>query len=317
MNPPRNLHRLAILVAAVAFLMISVGATVTSRDAGLSIPDPVTNHGGIVPIQQLQNGYETAAGRNYSGGDVFSEFFHRAVGWTLGILSIALAYFTYKYEPRASVRNLAYLTVGVVAMQGAVGGLGVWMQQPAAMVVPHALLAQTYLAIVVAIVYLTSGEGLVNSTIPPAVAPSGMAVVRGARALVAIAFIQIVLGAVYRHANAAWAIWLHVAGALLFAAVAAWVATAAQSAGARLGKHAMLLGAIVMLQIFLGFLALLFRKPKNDAAGRDLYNILFPTLHVMAGALLTAGSTLLMARAGRLLEFNETARRAAAAGATA
>lgn len=291
-------------------MMLCVGATVTSRDAGLSIPDPVSNHGSVIPMEQLQNGYESASGRRYSGGDVFSEFFHRAVGWTLGSLSIALAVFVWKAERDARLRKLAAGALGVVVLQGAVGALGVWMKQPAAMVVPHAFLAQAFLALVVAVAYFTSAEGR-ELNITKTAAADG--VLRGSFLLAILAFIQIVLGAFYRHANDLWAIAGHVAGALIFVAIAAWVTTVAQpldGRARRLTRHATALGAIVMLQIFLGFLALLFRKPKNEAVERGLLNILFPTIHVVTGVVITAGSVLLALRARQLLQWTRSGERA-------
>lgn len=306
MNPaPRSkgLHRFAVFVAFVAFAMISIGAVVTSRDAGLSIPDAVTNHGGVLPIEQIKNGYEAVDGRKYSGGDVFSEWFHRAVGWTLGSLAIALAFLVYKLEPRSAVRKLAFAALGIVVLQGAVGALGVWMRQPAAMVVPHAFLAQTFLVLVTAVAYYTSAE----ESAAAGSANRGRGrdpMTRGSLYLAILAFLQIIFGAFYRHAGMAWAIVSHVAAALVVAGVVAWLAMGMQflsGAAARLGKHSIALGGIVMLQIFLGFLALFFRKPKNEAVERALVNILFPTLHVMCGALLTAGSALLAMRARTLL----------------
>ena len=45
----RGLHRFAILLACAVVGLIAAGANVTSKDAGLSVPDWPTSYGGINP----------------------------------------------------------------------------------------------------------------------------------------------------------------------------------------------------------------------------------------------------------------------------
>ncbi|MFN0206867.1 MAG: COX15/CtaA family protein [Planctomycetota bacterium] len=306
----RNLHGLAIVAWCVAFLMITIGATVTSRDAGLSIPDAVTNHGGVFPADQIRGGYTDPAGRQYSGGDVFSEYFHRVVGWALGILTIALAFFLYKYDSRAWMRKLGLAAVLLVGIQGALGALGVAQRQPLWLVVPHALLAQTFLALLGVIIYFTSGEGRSFVANHFDAGNAGRSVRRGFLALAAIAFLQVLLGAAFRHGNESAALYIHIGGALIFAMISAGLATVVQSSGpstAKFTKPILALGGAVMLQIFLGFLAWFFRKPKNEIVDRQIINIIFPTLHVALGALITTTTVALAARA-RMFELVSSAK---------
>jgi cytochrome c oxidase assembly protein subunit 15 len=295
-----NLRRFSVVVAVVAFVMISIGATVTSRDAGLSIPDGVTNHGGLVPVEQLRSGYVADSGRRYSGADVFSEYFHRAVGWTLGTLTIALAILIYRKDRRPALRRLGIAAVALVALQGAVGALGVILKQPTAMVVPHALLAQTFLALLATIVYFTRA----SDNPLPVEAP---AVRKGTGAFIVFAALQVFFGALYRHDNSPAGLVVHIVGALLFAATAAWFSTVVQSsdirAVQRLSKPSLALGAALMLQIFLGFLAWLFRRPKNGGLERDVASILFPTLHVTLGACITSASVVMWVHGRQIINL--------------
>jgi heme A synthase len=66
----RALPWLSRAVAVATLVMISLGALVTSRDAGLSIPDGVSNHGTVLPAEQLRSGYVTPEGRVYKGEEV-------------------------------------------------------------------------------------------------------------------------------------------------------------------------------------------------------------------------------------------------------
>jgi hypothetical protein len=170
------------------------------------------------------------------------------------------------------------------------------------MVVPHAFLAQWLLATIVAIAYFTSAESL--SGAQPKEAPGAQSFRRGFLALAALAFVQLLLGAGFRHANAEGALYAHAALALLLVSLTAMLATRAQGlsgAAPGLARGAAVQGGLLMFQVFLGFLAWFFRLPKNGGESRSAASLLFPTAHVVAGALILAGFVLLTLRARRLL----------------
>jgi heme A synthase len=303
-SPPRALHRFAAVTAAVTLLMVVAGAWVTSRDAGLSIPDPVTNHGGILPAEQLADGYRDPSGRLYSGGDVGAEFFHRAVGWTLGALALGLAIAIHRADPRAWMRRLSYGGLGLVALQGVVGALGVKLRQPALLVVPHALLAQAFLCVALALAYFTSLAG----ASPRAVStPRAGRLRAGLAALTGLLFLQLALGALVRHSEAdpsqrLVAIAPHGLAALAILGLTLRLSLLALESRDRapwLARSLRRLGALLLLQILLGVLALGFGRPKGEALERSLPAMLFPTLHVALGACILAGSFLLTLRIWR------------------
>jgi cytochrome c oxidase assembly protein subunit 15 len=279
--------------------MIGLGAFVTSRDAGLSIPDPVTNHGEIVPAEQIREGYVTPAGRAYSGGDVLSEFAHRGMGWLLGSLTILLVVVAWRTRAPRAVMRLALAALLLVILQGGVGALGVALRQPPWMVVPHAFFAQAFLAVIASIAVLTSAPAGA-----PVVAFGARLFQRGFLGLAALTFAQLLLGASFRHANSEGALYAHAALALLLVSLTAWLAARAMAllhAAPGLARAIAIQGGLLMFQVFLGFLAWIFRRAKEAGGERPLATLLFPTAHVLVGALLLAGFVVLAWRSRLLL----------------
>ena len=70
----RGLHRFAMLLACAVVGLIAAGANVTSKDAGLSVPDWPTSYGGINPPrwcvdQSLTRASGKHAGLSYCGAE--------------------------------------------------------------------------------------------------------------------------------------------------------------------------------------------------------------------------------------------------------
>src|SRR6476661_6814319 len=80
------------LVPAVLLLLVA-GAMVTSTGSGLAVPDWPLSFGKVMPPMQ---------------GGVFYEHGHRMVATTIGLLTIILAAWTSRVEPRAWVRRLTW-----------------------------------------------------------------------------------------------------------------------------------------------------------------------------------------------------------------
>ncbi len=303
---PRTVFVLAVLVTLVAVVMITLGAVVTSRDAGLSIPDGVSNHGAVVPSAQLESGWsDPATGRAYSAADVRSEFVHRAVGWTLGLLTLTLAFALHRSEPRRGVRRLGLLAVALVAVQGALGAAGVHWRQPLWLVVPHALLAQAFLATLVTIAASQTRES--RSPLPAEESSVLRSIRRIAPIALAAIVLQLLLGALHRHDGSPVAFGAHVVLAFVILALVGAMATLLAGSAAptgsrwhgRLERHARLLGMLAVVQVFLGFASWLFRVPKQAGGDRSLASLLFPTLHVVVGAAILGVAWLLVLGAWR------------------
>src|SRR3954463_7376665 len=142
---PVWLRRYAKFVAAATLFLIFAGAMVTSTGSGLSVPDWPLSYGMIMPPMV---------------GGVFFEHGHRMVASAVGFLTLVLAIWTARAEPRKGVRWLAWGALAAVVAQGVLGGLTVIFLLPTPISVTHACLAQTFLCLTIALAYATSLEWL-------------------------------------------------------------------------------------------------------------------------------------------------------------
>ncbi|MDO8665570.1 MAG: COX15/CtaA family protein, partial [Gemmatimonadales bacterium] len=122
----RSLHRYALAVAGATFVLVVAGGLVTSTGSGLSVPDWPLSFGTLFPRME---------------GGVRFEHTHRLIAAGVGLLTIALAVWIARREPRRWVRGLAFVAVGAVVIQGVLGGLTVLFKLPTPISVAHASLA--------------------------------------------------------------------------------------------------------------------------------------------------------------------------------
>lgn len=308
------MRRTAIAAVVATLVMISLGGLVTSRDAGLSIPDGVSNHGALFPLEQVRDGYVNPEGRQYKGGEVLTELLHRYWGWLLGLGILQLAVTSSRLGKGEPARKLAWGAAALVALQGAIGAAGVVLKQPSGLVVPHAMLAQALLAVLVAIVSLTAPRRGAGSAATGGDLREGAvrSVFHGTLALAVLTYAQTLFGSAYRHVDAIAALAIHLVIGLTIVLLTAGVVTRIQtwrSTLPSLARFATAQATLLMVQLFLGFLAWLFRRPKNTAGDRPLETLLFPTLHVLTGALLFSGFVWLTFETGKL--FSEIHARSA------
>ena len=139
-------HAFAVFTACFTFLVLMAGASVTSNDAGLSVPDWPTSFGYLVKVP------------HFVGGVRF-EWSHRMVAGSLVVLTLAIAAWTLLVEKRSWLRKLALAAVGTVIAQAVLGGMTVLMLQPPAVSTAHALVAQTFFCIAVSIALLPGADG--------------------------------------------------------------------------------------------------------------------------------------------------------------
>src|SRR6185295_19226655 len=83
-------NRFAKLVAALTVLLIAAGGMVTSTGSGLSVPDWPTTYGWNMFTFPLSK---------WVGG-IRYEHSHRLIASTVGFLTIILAFWTWRVEPR-------------------------------------------------------------------------------------------------------------------------------------------------------------------------------------------------------------------------
>jgi len=134
-------------------------------------------------------------------GGIFYEHGHRLIASTVGFLTIILAVWTWKVEPRRWIRRLAFAALGAIILQGLLGGLTVLLLLPAPVSVGHAGLAQLFLCATVSLALFTSRSWL--TTQPPV---DDGRLRRMALVTTLLVYAQILLGATMRHTEAGLAI---------------------------------------------------------------------------------------------------------------
>jgi cytochrome c oxidase assembly protein subunit 15 len=270
------LHRYAVLVAACTLLLVAAGATVTSKEAGLSVPDWPLSYGQVMPPMT---------------GNIFFEHGHRMIASGVGFLTVILAGWIWRRDERPWMKKLGLAALGAVIIQGILGGMTVLFLLPPAVSISHACLAQLFFTSTVAIALFTSpawkqgAETITDS--------GGLPLPRLSLLAPSAVLIQLALGAAYRHKviNLMW----HVLGAMLVSAVVMFLAMFAllefrRHQAVRQSAIAML--TITFLQIFLGVAAYMSRVSTLDAPQPMLVMVVFTVLHVAVGALTLASSAM-------------------------
>jgi cytochrome c oxidase assembly protein subunit 15 len=290
---PRGPYRLAIAMVAVTIVVILKGAMVTSTGSGMAFSDWPLSDGELMPARSL----ETVPG--------FLEHFHRIAGAIAGLLSLLLAVWVHvRAVATRAARRLALFGLALIVVQGVVGGVGVLKNLPLLTSVTHATLAQVTIATFAVLAYMLSARWRATPAAPPDQSGRGR---RLAAAAVAIVAVQTLIGAISRHGSAhpgstTTALWTHVANAI---AVFVLVLAAAGYAAGRLtwipGVRALArwLVGLLILQILLGFVALLVRTRKDPANVEHLLRAGLISTHVLVGALLFLTTTLLAAHVFR------------------
>jgi len=139
------LNRFTWFAAVATLFLICSGGMVTSKGAGLAVPDWPTTFGYNMFLFPVSH---------WVGGILF-EHTHRLIASTVGFLTIILAAWLWRVEDRQWVRSLGLLALGGVILQGILGGLRVTMLQDQIGIF-HACLAQAFLGLLVFIALVTS-----------------------------------------------------------------------------------------------------------------------------------------------------------------
>lgn len=291
-------------------LLLFAGGFTTSIRAGMAFLDWPLSNGSLNP-----DGWTTES-------DKMAEHSHRLLGMKIGLLSIVLFVWAHLKESRSSVRTLTRVLVLMVVLQGVLGGARVRFDQlnimsdhnilAQAFAVSHACGAELVLGLLVAITILSSRRWIERQAGLTQAVPASIRRL-GILACAAI-FVQILLGAIMRHAGAGLAIprfplanqhslipeywnfavgihFAHRIGAVVVTIIMMlflsklWGHTATRKA---LGYGAVLLVGLLSLQIYLGALTIWTAKNPHVA-----------TTHMLLGAFLLAttwGLTLLAHR---------------------
>ena len=283
----RARRRVGTVLVPFTLFLVFVGAKVTSHEAGLAVPDWPLSYGRLMPPMV---------------GNIFYEHGHRMVATAVGMCTLVLALWTARADARRWVRTLGLACLGAVVLQGLLGGITVIFLLPLPVSVAHGTLAQTFLCLVTWLAYATSLEW--DALGRSGAAAPARAAARRAAPLVAIAtgaiWIQLVLGALVRHAGAGLAVpffpvsatgawWpdvvdrdvlLHLSHrgfGLVVVALVAWATLSVARRVASLRRHALGVLALVIAQFALGAPVVLVRRAPTPTS-----------VHVVTGAALLA-----------------------------
>ncbi len=297
---------LARITAAATLALIFTGGLVTSTGSGLAVPDWPLSFGTFFPEMK---------------GGVLFEHGHRMVAGAVALLTLALAVWVFRREPRRGVRRLALGALVAVVAQALLGGATVLMRLPLPVSVAHACLGQIFFCLTVALA-LCSGRAWREAR--PGALDAGRPSLRALTSwCVALVVGQLVLGATMRHMGAGLAIpdfplafgglvpprwspgiavhFLHRAGALAASAAVLWLVARIESRHAHepgLRRPARLLSALIVAQVGLGALTIWTGRAVTPT-----------TLHVATGAATLGACVALLLRARRLLTAPERCAR--------
>src|SRR5579863_1426695 len=185
-QPPATLHRYAIACVIATWCLIFVGGLVTSTGSALAVPDWPLAFGHLIP--QLVGG-------------VRFEYGHRVAAATVSLLTLILAVWSWRVEPRRWVRMLALAAFALIIVQAVLGGITVLLELPLAIAVAHAATAQAFFCVMVTLAAMTNARW---RAMPARAAPSSLR--RLAAATTVVIYLQILVGAVMRHLGAGLAI---------------------------------------------------------------------------------------------------------------
>lgn len=320
---PHNvwLHRIALLTAAVTFPLIFMGGRVTSRGAGMSVPDWPNSYGYNMFLFPPSK---------WVGG-IFYEHTHRLAASAVGMLAIALTILAWATESRRWVRWLAAGVLIAVIFQGILGGLRV-TRVNLELAIIHACFAQAFFCLAALMSVVTSRWW---REAPDLSQSPDRRLTTVAAACVFAIFAQLIIGALMRHydaglaipdlplaygklvpptnadelqnANAlrAWEdglkpvtlgqIWLHFGhrlGAVMVSGLVAalvWRVLRRHRDKRALARPAALLAVLIVMQVALGVFTVVYRKPADVASA-----------HVAVGALVLVTTFVIGVRGARL-----------------
>lgn len=290
-------HRVALFLAGCALLLLVAGALVTSNDAGLSVPDWPTSFGSFRMPHMV--------------GGIKWEHSHRMVAAFVGLLTIVLAVWTWRVDERRWMRLLGVGAAAGIVFQGVLGGLTVLNFLPPAISTAHAVVAQTMFCLLAAMALFTSRSWRQEPLLLPTSVAARLKTLSSW--LVASLYLQLILGAAFRHVWTKWGphaanrmaapqivqlfLLPHIVNALI--ATVLLVATTLfvfRRAGehAQLRRPALLLHILLLAQLLLGTAALFTRVVWSmDAPQPQLLLVLSTVAHLVVGAMLLAAAVVL------------------------
>lgn len=281
-----GLHRFAVILAACTVFLLVAGASVTSNDAGLAVPDWPLSYGSLMPPMV---------------GGIFYEHGHRMVATAVGFLTILLAIWLHRRESRGWMRRLGWIALAAVIVQGILGGITVKFFLPPAVSISHATLAQLFFCLIVSVAVFTSRWW--HGEVPALQAASQPPLRAWAVASFAAVLVQLILGAAFRHKILGilpHALWAIVVAFVLFKAAALARDHRLEAVPAFRGL-ARAIHILLGLQLCLGGAAFWARLATADAPQPMPVMVWTTVIHVAFGSLVLGAVVVLSLYAFRVL----------------
>ncbi len=200
---PPALRRFAWLVAGCTLGLVFAGGLVTSKEAGLAVPDWPLSFGSLNPERwwEIEN--------------IRAEHGHRLIAGGVGLLTLALTVAVWRARPDGRARWVAAAALGTVLLQALIGGLTVLgLELRPFITVVHALVGQGFFCLTVVLAVMLSPRWRPREARSPAGRPpatSSRASWKLPTSALGLSFTLIVIaqlavGAAMRHAEAGLAI---------------------------------------------------------------------------------------------------------------
>lgn len=285
-----GLSAFALVAVAATFLLVIAGGIVTGNQAGLAVTDWPNSYGYnmfLYPLTRMTGG-------------IYYEHVHRLLGSLVGLTTLVLAAHLWRVDDRRWFKNLGLAALVLVIVQGLLGGLRVTghftlSDDPSVvrpnlwLAVAHGIAGQLFFGLLVAMAAFTTRTWRTATPAPTAATNLDRST---AVWLLAAVIIQLTLGSILRHTDAA--LHLHITVAVVVVSLGIFL-------GARLGLrphgqpilkrlgHGLMHG--LGLQFVLGFAAL-FARNLSDPGQAHVADVAVTTIHQAVGALILAVAVL-------------------------
>ena len=280
--PSMRLYRFSIFVWSCVLVLILAGGLVTSKEAGLAVPDWPLSYGRLMPPMV---------------GGIRYEHTHRMIAAGAGLMTLVLTFWLLAKEKRTWVRWVGIAAFGAVVTQGILGALTVQYLLPPPISIFHACLAQTFFTLVVWLSFATSKEWFSHDSNLKQAKAEGLK--RPLIMLIALIYLQLILGATLRHTANHLIVISHIVNGflvLIHAGVVMMKAFQNDAHDKTLTQPAFAIGFLALIQMSLGMGAFVYVVMLTERLQPQAWKIFFVTAHQSLGALLLALSVFVLLR---------------------
>jgi len=262
--------RVALMTVGATFFLLILGGIVSSKGVGMAVPDWPTTFGYNMftfPLSKMVGG-------------IFYEHSHRLIGSLVGFLTIGLTTAILWKDNRKWLKILSLIALLAVIAQGILGGMRV-VEISKMFAVAHGAFAHAFFALIVSIAFFLSNYWKGLSAVNHVMEASNL---RRFSIITSVAiYIQLVIGAVYRHTGSG--LWIHL---LLALTVTTIIFLLMDSVNKKVGevtilrRTAITLSALIVLQLFSGMGAYVMKLISPEPLTAPPIVVTITLIHVLA-----------------------------------